>query len=176
MGGQLFDRDYLLIPTAAIADVVFASGDDAVFKRNATGRGKGIYRLRRTECANLNWNGLPDGVIQNWVKPHSFFDQLVPTGGPTIRVFTVLGPDGDVSVRASYLRLARQHQHSVNPDDAINVPIEMANGELVELGYRSSNLEAVARHPDTGCVFQGKVVPGFQELLHLRKKNEKNIR
>jgi hypothetical protein len=165
--GQLFDREFRPLTVAQVANVVFASGNDAVFKRNASKRGQGIYRLRRTECTALNWSALPDGVIQAWVRPHEFFQQLVPDGGPTIRILTVLDSAGQAVPKAAYLRIARSHQQSVVPEDGLNIPMDLATGALRRLGYRSQNFEAITGHPDTGCQFEGLVVPEFHTLRQL---------
>ncbi|MFM8253329.1 MAG: sugar-transfer associated ATP-grasp domain-containing protein [Planctomycetota bacterium] len=165
--GQLFDREFRPLAVAQAADIVFAGGNDAVLKRNASKRGQGIYRLRSKESAALNWQALPDGVIQAWVQPHEFFQQLVPDGGPTIRILTVLEPHGQAAAKAAYLRIARSHQQSVIPEDGLNIPVELSTGALRRNGYRSQNLAAITSHPDTGCVFEGLVVPEFHTLRQL---------
>lgn len=176
LDGHLFDQNYRPLAAAEVGDIVFARGGDAIFKRNGSARGRGVYRLRRAECAALNWQALPDGVIQSWVTPHAFFNQLVPDGGPTIRLFTVVQADGDVSLRSAYLRIARGHHRAVSPEDALNIPIDLATGRLQRHGFFTSNLQPTPCHPDTGCVFEGKNVPAFAELVQLTLDYHRSFR
>lgn len=164
LNGSVFTKHYEPVPNDQAAEYLFRDQEQVIFKRNGSGRGRGIWKIRRTDFERVNVALLPAGTVQQIVKPHPAFDRLLPETGPTLRVFTVREPGGHISVRATYLRVSRAAVDHVIPLEGININIDLSSGKLLDHGYDYEFRPLVA-HPDTGFVFQGFQIPHFHEVI-----------
>lgn len=153
-------------------DLVFVGVDRVAFKADASSRGRGVHILDRDSFAQAA-GGLPDGVIQPFIDQHETFAQVASRSVGTLRMTSVVEPDGQISVRAAYMRFGRDADDYVASDSHIRVPLDTATGAFGGAGYTVDWLE-IDRHPDSGFVFAGNEVPNYAacrqavERLHQR--------
>lgn len=164
--GRFYNLDFVRLTPGDAREVLFGQRDTVIFKRNCSARGRGVCKVTRDDFDAAQPTRLPDGVFQEIVSPHEAFADLLPDRGPTIRVITVRGPDGSVSHRGSYLRVARRSRQFVEATTQVGIAIQLSTGRLQAIGYSGSKCEAVAAHPDTGCRFEGFVIPAFTETAN----------
>ncbi|GAA1106731.1 hypothetical protein GCM10009650_07450 [Nesterenkonia jeotgali] len=171
--GQLYNAS--LEPVASLqkfTDLVFAGGEQVAFKADASDRGRGVHILDRDRFLQTA-AGLPDGVIQPFIDQHEVFAQVAAGSVGTLRMTTVLEPDGRASVRSAYLRFGRDAEDHVASESNIRVVLDTATGAFSPVGYSVDWLE-IDRHPDSGFVFAGHQVPSYAacreavERLHRR--------
>ncbi|GAA1189126.1 sugar-transfer associated ATP-grasp domain-containing protein [Nesterenkonia xinjiangensis] len=154
------------------ADLVFAGGERVAFKADASARGRGVQILDR-DTFTQSAEGLPDGVIQPFIDQHETFAQVASRSVGTLRMTTVVEPDGRTTVRDAYLRFGRDAEDHVASDSNIRVLLDTATGAFSPIGYSVDWLE-IDRHPDSGVVFAGNEVPNYAacreavERLHQR--------
>lgn len=173
VGGRLFNAS--LEPVTSLeefTDLVFAKGARVVFKADGSDQGRGVQILDRdrfTQTADT----LPDGVIQPFIDQHEVFAEVASRSVSTLRMTSVVEPDGQVAVRAAFMRFGRDTDDYVSGDSEIIVPLSSTSGAFGSLGYTMDWLET-DRHPDSGVVFAGNEVPNYAacreaaERLHRR--------
>ncbi|MGQ7786808.1 sugar-transfer associated ATP-grasp domain-containing protein [Nesterenkonia sp. K-15-9-6] len=153
-------------------DLVFAGGDRVAFKADGSARGRGVQILDR-ESFTRTAGDLPDGVVQPFIHQHEAFAEIASGSVGTLRMTTVVEPDGQTSLRDAYLRFGRETEDHVASDSNIRVLLDTATGAFSPIGYTVDWLE-IDRHPDSGAVFAGREVPNYAacreavERLHRR--------
>ncbi|MCW5714344.1 MAG: hypothetical protein KIT43_07530 [Bauldia sp.] len=156
-----YDRNFQRIDEGDLADVLFDEADTLVFKPDNSERGAQVEIVTRATLDVDKCRQAKDGVFQSYVAQHPFFDEMTTGSATTLRLTTALDQAGEVTVRAAYLRIARQSDGHVRSDSAIKVPVDLAAGTLVDTGYMP-NWAKVDRHPDSGFVFAGRTIPDFR--------------
>ncbi len=78
----------------------------------------------------------------------------------TVRITTVYEDNGDVSVRACYLRLGSENETHVQSWTQIRVPIHIEGGAFHDMGYTAKWLETRI-HPTSHVAFAGNAIPAF---------------
>lgn len=153
-------------------DLVFSGGERVVFKADGSDQGRGVQILDRgrfTQAAR----DLPDGVLQPFIDQHQLFAEASSRSVATLRMTSVVEPDGQVAVRAAFMRFGRDADEYVSGASEIIVPVSSATGAFGSLGYMMDWHET-KRHPDSGFVFAGNEVPNYAacretvERLHRR--------
>lgn len=153
-------------------DLVFAGGGRVAFKADGSARGRGVQILDR-DTFPQSAADLPDGVIQPFIDQHDAFAQVTSRSVGTLRMTSVLEPDGRIAVRAAYMRFGREAEDHVASDSNIRVPLDPATGAFRPIGY-TVDWREIDRHPDSGVVFAGNEVPNYAacreaaERLHRR--------
>lgn len=127
-------------------------------------QGKGIYIFNKSSLDENIIEKLGNGVFQEYIEQHDFFNGLMPNSVATIRITSVVEDNGTVSCRAAYLRLGREKDTHVRSVSAIKIPIDLNNGKLYEKGYLT-NYCTVDRHPDTRQIFAKKTIPCFNKCI-----------
>src|SRR5699024_6016441 len=135
-------------------ELVFAGGQRVVFKADTSVRGRGVQILDRDRFRQTAGT-LPDGVLQPFIDQHEAFAEFDLRSVCTLRMTSVVEPDGQIAVRAAYMRFGRDTDEYVSADSEIFVPISSAAGAFGSIGYMVNWLE-VERHPDSGVEFAGK--------------------
>lgn len=115
-----------------------------------------------------------NGVFQQFIEQHPFFDSLMPASVATIRLTTVMDNNGKPSVRASYLRLGRSADTHVQSNSHIRIPVDLKSGELAAEGFLHSSTR-IDHHPDTGTVFANSRIPAFEKCLSTVLNLQKEI-
>ena len=148
-------------------DRLFARTDAIVFKEDDSKQGTSVYFLERTSAKALlerprRWNG----VFQSVVTPHAALAAFHQGSVATMRLTTVVGPTGEPSLRAAYLRFATGVETHIHGATSMRVAIAMQGGALFDQGY-SQTWQRLDRHPTSGKVFSGVTVPAFDEAVGL---------
>ena len=147
-----------------VADIIFKDVDKVVFKKDHSGRGKGVYIIEKKSFDKKNLSSLGNGVFQRFIDQHQFFSSLMPNSVATLRLTTTVDDSGQVSVRTCNLRLGRSVDAHIKSESQLKIPIGIDSGVLYPDGYFSS-WQTVKKHPDTQVPFQGKAIPGFNKCI-----------
>ncbi|MCH8559425.1 MULTISPECIES: sugar-transfer associated ATP-grasp domain-containing protein [unclassified Nesterenkonia] len=154
-------------------DLVFAGVEKVAFKADASDRGRGVQILDRDRFTQIA-AGLPDGVIQPFIDQHEAFAQVASRSVGTLRMTSVLEPDGQVTVRDAYMRFGRDTDDHVFSESNIRLLLDTATGVFSSIGYSVDWLE-IDRHPDSGFVFAGNEVPNYAACLEAVKRLHRRI-
>jgi hypothetical protein len=157
------------LPDAAVAEAVFAGNDRVVFKTDGAWRGMGVFVLKRDAFDPAAIRAKGNGVFQRFVRQHPELEALSPGGVGTLRLITVCDGSGAVSLRASYLRMARGGADHVMTLKSVRSPIDPRTGRLSPTGY-SYDWTRFTAHPDTGAVFAERTVPGLDACIDLARR------
>ena len=158
-------KGYKVISDNNVINILFKESDKVIFKSNNSMQGIGIkiYDKHLFDLQVVKGNS---GVFQKIINQHSFFDNIFPHPGATIRITTALDFEGNSTVRGAYLRLGRSHNDiestHVKSSDAIKVAIDLETSKLFNTGYLA-DMSSTHVHPDTGVSFRNLVVPAFEE-------------
>lgn len=143
---------------------IFKNSTKIVFKSDKSIQGKGIHFFEKEDFDFEKISSLGNGVVQDYIQQHSFFEKLTPNSVATLRITTIIDNDGIPSVRGCLLRLARSNDTHVNASSSIRVPVNIRTGELGEKGYLRSWL-SIDKHPDSQISFANKIIPCFDKCL-----------
>jgi hypothetical protein len=157
--GRLFDRDY-----RAMALTDLPRDGTLVFKADYSLQGLGVRLFGPGD--SIEMKGLPDGVFQPYVDQHNELAAFCDVAVATLRLTTVIEPDGRPGLRAAFIRFARRGEDHVASATHVSVSIDLASGEMQDTGLLASWLHT-DRHPDSGIKFAHRVVPGFAESVRL---------
>ncbi|HWF59329.1 MAG TPA: sugar-transfer associated ATP-grasp domain-containing protein [Nitrospira sp.] len=103
---------------------------------------------------------LGNGLFQRVIQPHGLFAEFARDSVATVRITTVYEDNGDVSVRACYLRLGSENETHVQSWTQIRVPIHIEGGAFHDMGYTAKWLETRI-HPTSHVAFAGNAIPAF---------------
>lgn len=158
-------KSYKVISDEDVIGILFKESDKVIFKSNNSMRGIGI-KIYDKHKFNLQVVKDNSGVFQKIINQHSFFDNIFPHPGATIRITTALDSNGNATVRGASLRLGRSYNNTesthVKSSDAIKVAIDLETSMLFNTGYLA-DMSSTHVHPDTGVSFSNLVVPAFKE-------------
>lgn len=157
--GRLFDRDY-----RAIAVNELPRRGDLVFKADNSLQGRGVKLFRPDDL--IEPGEMPDGVLQTYVDQHNELAAFCDVAVATLRLTTVIEPDGTAGLRAGFIRFARQGESHVNSATHVSAAVDIDSGEMSGTAYLPSFLP-IDRHPDSGITFAQRLVPGFAECAKL---------
>jgi len=173
VNGFFVSRDYTVLNPAQLEELLFRDREEVVFKKDLSYQGKGVTFLSRDDFRRIKVRSLGNGVFQKVIVQHPSLAALMPSSVATIRLTTVMEDNGQVSLRAAYLRLGRSNTRYVQSASHIRIPVNLDTGQLLEEGY-FPNWRTTRIHPDSQLPFEGKSLPGFQECgAAVRKLHEK---
>lgn len=171
--GRMFNASLdPVISLEEFTELVFGGVERVVFKADGSDQGRGVQILDRNRFMQTA-DTLPDGVIQPFIDQHEAFAEFASRSVSTLRMTSVVEPDGQIAVRAAFMRFGRDTDDYVSGDSEIIVPISSATGAFGQVGFMMDWLE-IEWHPDSGVVFAGKEVPNYAacretvERLHRR--------
>lgn len=157
--------NYEIISNDEAYDYLFGKNNSVIFKSNSSAQGKGIQFYSKEEWDTEKFKR-QSGVFQKIIQQHSFFSNIFPHPGATIRLTTVLDKNGKAHVCGAYLRLGRDNDSEISTHiqsfNAIKIAIDVETGELSPMGY-FPNWLSTKTHPDTGVAFEGLKVPNMKE-------------
>lgn len=173
INGLWLNTDYEVISDKEVESILFKQIDKLVFKMDNSVQGKGVFFIEKNKFNFLELKKFGNGVIQKYIEQHPFFNDIMPNSVATLRITSIVTNDGDVSVRACYLRVARSEDTHVRSSSHIRIPINIETGMLNNYGFDTDWLE-LNEHPDTYFIFKNKVIPNFEKcintVLELHKK------
>lgn len=173
MNGFFFDTAYRPVLQEAVKEVLFYDRDHVVFKLNNSRRGGGFHVFDAQSFNVEQVRNLGNGLFQSFIDQHTALAKFAPASVATIRITTVVEENGDVSVRASNLRLGSGVDTHVQSQSQILVSVDRQSGALSGIGYTSDWQELTA-HPTSHVPFAGNIVPAFkactETVTELHKK------
>lgn len=165
VNGAFYTETHELLTGDRIADHLFREAERLAFKLDHSRQGRSIHFLDRTTFDPDHVRSLGrNGVFQQYVRQHEFFDRIAPWSVATLRITTVLDDAGAFSSRAAYLRIGRCGDTHVSSRSHIRVPVDSATGALEGQGYLPT-WHPVDAHPDTCAAFAGLTIPRYADCL-----------
>ncbi len=173
VNGIFIDKANNLVASKDIKDLIFKDHNRVVFKLDNSSQGAGIYFLTRDTFSVEKARSRGNGLFQGFIQQHKLFNDFAENSVATLRVTTVFRDDGEVSVRACYLRLGSGEDTHVQTQSHVRVPINLKSGAFDDKGYLTSWL-TTAVHPTSKVPFAGNFVPAFSScvatVIDLHKK------
>ena len=171
--GIYYSRDFRPLREDELIGLLFDGSDRTFFKADDSCQGRSIWILTREDFMRAPRQPpldapLPDGVFQAPIRQHPFFDVLSPNSVATLRVTTVRELDGNISLRAAYLRLGRSADSIVRSASHVRVALDRETGVFSDIAFLP-DWRTTRMHPDTGETFAGRSVPHFDEAIALAK-------
>jgi hypothetical protein len=140
------------------------STEKVVYKLDNSYQGRGII-IQETKKINLNYlKSLGNGVLQNFVCQHEFFNQFTTNSVSCIRLTTVITLKGEPEIRGAFLRLGQSSDSHVQYNSEIAVSINLQTGILDTIGY-NSDWTSCSIHPDHKVKFEDKKIPCFNKMV-----------
>ncbi|WP_163718422.1 sugar-transfer associated ATP-grasp domain-containing protein [Mangrovibacterium lignilyticum] len=165
VNGIWLDSKLEVIPEAKVAEYLFRRSDKIVYKAdNEPFQGLGVYFLKKSTFDMKKIKVAGNGVFQEYIQQHPFFEEIMPGSVATIRITTVIDLFGNVSVRSSILRVGRTAESHVLAKTEIRITSDLISGELSPVVYLP-NFQTTDRHPDTSYMFSGKRLPFFDKCI-----------
>ncbi len=160
--GLFLSRGGEVVAEEDVAEMLFTHHDKVVFKRDNSLRGKSVVILTKESFDARSIRTMGNGVFQNFIKQHPFFDQFTPNSVSTLRILTIIDDAGNCTARSSYLKMARIDETHVVQSSSIKVEVDLPSGKLADVGY--ANWISTPCHPDTQVAFKGLVIPEIGKL------------
>lgn len=105
-----------------------------------------------------------DYIIQEALVQRSDMSALNPTSVNTLRVITQFSENA-YRISAVVIRLGRNGAFVDNSaQGGISVGIDIQTGRFCKYAFTEHSTEKFDRHPDTGFVFEGYVIPGWDAI------------
>lgn len=174
VNGIFFDSDYTPIKKEEIPDRLFVNSNKVIYKLDNSLQGRGIHFF---EKGSFNVDEIPrlgNGLFQNYISQHDSLAAFSDSSVSTLRITTTSSDEGDISIRASYLRLGGEGDAYVKSSTHIRVPVNSTNGLLNNVGYTAQWRE-IKKHPLSNKKFEGFYYPKFLEACLLVKKLHKKV-
>lgn len=163
--GLWTSNNYAIVSEKNIKELLFKKSKKIVYKIDNSLQGLGVYFFTRENFEVTNVTSLGNGIVQEYIKQHKFFEEIMPQSVATIRLTTFIDKLGIVSLRAAYLRIGRTSDSHVKSATHIRIPIDIETGELYENGY-NTNWNSIEKHPDTNFIFKKKQIPNFNDCIN----------
>ncbi|WP_225036342.1 sugar-transfer associated ATP-grasp domain-containing protein [Winogradskyella sp. SM1960] len=166
--------EYIVLNEDKLRSILFSKYERVVFKIENSIQGKGIYFFDKNSFDITTIKKLGNGVFQKFIEQHSFFSEFNKSSVSTIRITSSSNDNGDIDVRAGFLKFGRKSDTHVKTASAIKIPINIKNGKLMEDAYLP-NWSTTKQLPDNNISFAGKSIPLFDDCLAEIKKMHRRI-
>ncbi len=172
--GVFFDKKYQFVPKEDAESVIFGDQDRAVFKLDSSLQGKGIHIVTRDTFRTDHIQKLGNGIFQRYINQHGVFEKFTKDSVATLRITTMYEDNGEVSVRASYLRFGTGDDTYVKSKTHIRVPIDVKTGTFYDVGY-TADWNMVKKPPTSKLPFAGNRIPNFKSCIDTVKKLHRKV-
>ena len=162
--GLWISPEYQILSDKEIIEIAFNNNARVVYKIDNSLQGVGVHILEKDNFNIDKLKMLGNGVLQKYIRQHSFFQEIMPSSVVTLRVTSVVDDKGIVTVRACYLRIARSFDTLVRSYSHIRVSVDSSTGVLDKYGY-TTKWHQIENHPDTGFKFENKKIPDFEKIV-----------
>lgn len=149
----------------------FVKGKDVLFAKPNNGTsGVGIEKLRPAdfESTDALYDYLTDpqrgfGLLEEEIKQHPAISALYPLSINTFRIVTLVDDSGQVHIIYTTLKMGDGGRFVDNLDNGgMCVPVDPERQCLVGVAH-TARLEVLDRHPYSGIVFDGYLLPYIKE-------------
>src|SRR5699024_10909271 len=127
------DNGYTLSPNQ-VSDKFFHRDERIIFKKFDSAAGKDVYVLTKNAFTDFASTALPDGVFQQYIAQHTYFNSIC-NAPATIRLTTIRENNGNISLRAGYLRIGRSSEQHVQSNSSLRIDIDLETSTLHKEGY-----------------------------------------
>lgn len=159
---MIIARDGSVVAAGDLAEVLFGQTDRIVFKSDSSQSGIGVKVLSRASFDAGQVRALGPGVFQRFVQQHEAYQRIGNSPAvTTLRLTTATDDQGRPSLRAAFLCIGRAKDEHIRAGTDVLVPVDPASGALSPTGYLP-NWQRIDRHPDSGVLFAGYDLPGFE--------------
>lgn len=174
VNGIFFDRRNHPVAAKDVKKVLFQDQDSVIFKLDNTFQGKGIHIMSSTDFSLEQVERLGNGLFQAWIRQHSVFSQFAKRSVATLRLTSLYHQDGEVSVKASYLRFGDKIDTHVRSGSHIRVPIGLTDGAFSKVGY-TPHWIPIKAHPTSKEPFEGHSIPNFKDCIKVATRLHKQV-
>lgn len=165
INGMVVGRDGAVAAPGDVLDTLFGDDDRVIFKSDASQSGVGITVLQRASFDPAWLDHAGSGLFQTFIHQHALFERLGNCPAvATLRLTTAADDLGRISLRAAYLRFGQGGMDYLISSEEVNVPIDLASGEMSDTGFLPSWLR-IDRHPEAGIPFAGHAIPRFDACV-----------
>ena len=164
VNGLYFSKNTEVLNEKDISNILFKDFEQVVYKLDNSLQGGAVFFFEKSSFDIRKIHNLGNGVFQQYIQQHPFFEELIPASVATLRITTVVDDRGMISVRAAYLRLGRNADTHVKSTSHIRIPVDTKSGELNKYGYLNTWL-TVDRHPDTHVLFEKRKIPSYKKCV-----------
>ncbi len=164
INGTWLDTNREILSQATVKDVLFKSHSHVFVKLDGSSQGKGVSKIAKADFDAAAIAARGNLVIQAPIRQHQFFDELSPDSVATLRITTVKLDGAKAERRASFLRIGLKEMEVVRARDELDVSIVDGTGALDRTAC-DDRWRMFREHPDTGAVFAGMIVPGFEKAV-----------
>jgi len=172
--GLWLSSEYNVLSKKEILNTIQNENFKVLFKTDSSSKGKGVHFLEKNRLKIDDLEFLGNGVLQKYINQHSFFKDISPNSVATLRITSVIDNKGEVTVKASYLRVGRISDTHVKSSSHIRIPINITTGVLDSFGY-TTNWLRINEHPDTKYIFKNKIIPHFNKFISTVLKLHKMV-
>lgn len=167
VNGYWFDLEHKQMTREKILDYIKDNESKYVYKTDQSARGLGVLVFSSKDHLPLErLEKAGNGVLQTFINQHDFFEQITPGSVATIRMTTTLDHQGQVQLRACFLRLSQRGETHVQFNSNIMIPIDPQTGAFHDRGILP-NWKTIEKYPKLDFVFKGKIIPNFQDCKKL---------
>ena len=156
------------------------SESDTIAKPQESSSGIGILKLNLVSAASERYKivkMLKDRpfVLEECVSNSGETAKFHPESLNTVRVVTVLGKSGKVSILGSFIRFGTGGNYVDNGGkDGILAEIDVDSGMVITNAFDKHRNE-FDRHPDSGLLFKGFKIPEFDSIIGVCSAAAKEI-
>ena len=164
VNGLFYSNEYKFIDKNNLKDYIFKGTDKIIFKKDNSMQGLGIYIFNKSNFDLNKILSLGNGVFQDYINQHPFFEEFMPSSVATLRITTVIDNNGIISMRGCFLRIGREGETHVNAVSDLGITVDLETGELDAKAY-DSHWKLHPKHPDTNVLFANKTIPNFNKFV-----------
>lgn len=173
-GGRFFTHLMEPISDSALFSLLFDGRDRVVYKLDGSFGGFGVHFINREDFDPARIRQMGMGVFQTVIKQHRTLEDFHPTSVATLRINTVVTPDGLVKMPVAMMRIGTGNTTHVQTASNIRVAIDDA-GCLLKTASKAG-FRLVTEHPDTKRSFEGFPVPEFHAAVGMCIELQKRLR
>ena len=180
INGFWLTPEYKCISEEKAKELIISQGCAFLKKSVSSSGGKGvryfnksIYSNNEEQNRDLNKiiEDLGDNIIvQVPIEQSDSLSVLNPSSVNTLRILSLIRPDGTIKICSSIVRMGRQN---MNVDNASSGGITCGigpDGRLKEIAFSAKGTR-YTEHPDTGVRFSDVTVPGYSSVIDAIRKS-----
>lgn len=162
--GIWMSTEYQVLSDKEAQELAFKESEKFVYKIDNSLQGNGVVVIKKNNLNIQKLKSLGNGVLQRYINQHPFFDDIMPNSVATLRITSVINDEGIASVRACYLRVARNSDTHVKSASHLRIPVNISTGVLNKYAY-TTNWIQIEKHLDTNFLFENKQIPNYDECI-----------
>ena len=166
--GLWYTEGYTPITREAL-DVLLAKEPEIVVKKAMGSEGgRGVFFIPGDQLSSVEGKIRDDILIQRPVRQHPGIAAINDSSVNTVRILSMLRPEG-VKLYSALLRFGIKGSRVDNASGGGFFCGIDWDGKMKKTGYRVAG-DKITQHPDSGIVFEGYEIPGFQKCCDAAKK------